>query len=98
MPNTQVALVMKTQARLTGASSLNRFVGMNTTTSRERARDAARRFRCDRVRRPNLGLGISDRWRHCKEYHQRQRGNPKPTECLRDRIHSLAPGLPRLRY
>jgi uncharacterized RmlC-like cupin family protein len=41
MSNTQVALVIKTQARLAGASGLNRFVGVNTAASGKRTCDAA---------------------------------------------------------
>src|SRR6516165_740392 len=56
---------------------LTRFVGVNTAASGERATNAARRLRCYRANRPNAGLGVSDRW-CCKDYHQRQRENPKP--------------------
>ena len=56
--NTQVALVIKPQARLAGASGFNRLVSVYTAASGKRAPDAARRIRLHRSRRPNSGLGV----------------------------------------
>jgi hypothetical protein len=59
--NIQVALVMKLQTRLAGASGFNRFVGVDTLASGKRAPDAARRFGLYRSRRPNLALCVRSR-------------------------------------
>src|SRR5205085_5292388 len=56
--NTQVALVIKPQAGLTGAAGFNRLVAVDTAANGERAADAARRLRLHRSRRPDSGLGV----------------------------------------
>src|SRR5262249_40986289 len=56
--NRQVALVIKPQPRLAGASGFDRLVGVYTAANGERAADAARRFRLYRSRRPNSRLGV----------------------------------------
>src|SRR5262249_44144475 len=71
--NRQVALVMKPQAGLAGASGFDRLVGMHTAANGERAPDAARRFRLHRSRRPNAGLGVRSGCLKCEQYRQRDR-------------------------
>src|SRR5262249_37357406 len=55
--NRQVALVIKPQTGLAGASGFDRLVGVYTAANGKRAADAARRFRLHRSRRPNARLG-----------------------------------------
>src|SRR6516165_3841873 len=85
MSNTQVALVIKTQARLTGASGLNRFVGVNTAPNGHRASDAARRLRLYRGCRSNSRLGVRSGWLQCEENRQHDRWHPNAA------LHGLLP-------